>query len=241
MPPLDLPYVSTMTGGTADRRHLRATAKTLRMALPLLAASPTMPTHGMIVGVVDHGGLLSFLEEDGNHLTATFSMTGRNRVVLRTPRMEGDDLAEIAVRLCRIAIASIEGALKPHGQEFLDRVLLRSDAVCAMAAQAARVEHHEIKLRPATPFSRPRITIVDLQRGEMMQWSLEEEHDFWIDALHVHFTAYDMPDGSVHMIFDTLIHHTGTRDADTIRMMRMLADLPPGPPLIVPDVREPMF
>lgn len=236
----DLPLIAVDNGGSANPDEIGDAVTALEaMAALLECAAATAVVHERTS--IDLGVAVATLDLETSMMNASFHQAGHPGIVVRCPRIDGQDATSILSDACAITIATLKASMQDHDMELQRSVIERNDAICAAVAQARggrRVDG--ITMRPANPFKPMRITLSC--GGESAEWIATPEHAHWAAARHVGFSAYVVPNRSVHIHLDDLTRHSGPDVHDPISVMRLIAGLPPGPPVVIPDhAWEPMF
>lgn len=236
----DIPLIAVRNGGSAEPSELGQALRTLESVRSLLESHPATPRRGDDV-TIGLGIAIAVLRDEAEMTTASYHHAGSPGVMVRCPQIAGDDAATVLATICGIAERTIASADAQLNQDLLRRIVTRNDAICAGVSQARggrRVDN--VAMRPASPFRRMRVSLSC--GGEYAEWHAGPEHDHWVVARHVGFSAYLVPNGSIHLHVDDLTRHAGPDVNDPISLMRLIADLPEGPPVHIPeDAWEPMF
>jgi hypothetical protein len=228
----ELPIVGDRRGGSASNKALRRAVAALNAVRSLALKAEPFPTDEAIGPIALGRGHASLMEE-GSMIIMTTGHEDHDPVMVRLPYVDSSDRGELVARICDIAVRTVEASLRRNQKALHQAVLDRNDAVCAAIALSTGVNAGDVRLRPASPFARARATIV---RGSTTAtWSVGAEHVHWINALFVAYTAYEVPNGSVHLHLDQLVDHSGPKSCDTMDVLRLLADLPAGPPVVIAE------
>lgn len=236
----DVPLFAVRNGGTAEASEVNGAIATLEAVASLLeSADPVAIDRDDVM--IDMETSTAFLNLETSMIGASIHHAGHPGVMVRCPRIDGEDAAAILATVCRISIATLRAADVEPDEELVRTIVARNDAVCATVALARgdrRVDG--VTMRPASPFRPMRVTLTC--GGEIAEWTASPGHEHWVAARHVGFSAYLVPNGSIHLHLDDLTRHAGPDVSDPISVMRLIADLPDGPPVVIPeDAWEPMF
>lgn len=171
----------------------------------------------------------------GACIDVTLKSPGLKTVTLRLPtrpdiHIDHHEMAEI----CDVALKALQACCDPVPAALHHAVIARSDAICASLALNAGIAPNDVKICPPTPFETAKVVMH--RRGvEEASFTLSPTHQAWFLAQHCHVEfSHDPSDGDV-LRLGQRVTHMGPSASDPVALMRLLANLPAGPAIEVPE------